>query len=710
MPSLRTGRLRLRLRDEQEPARGPPPLLSTPGRRRAGGRSDAGDRSGPTGRGIPLFWPRAEAEPGPENSMNRIVIILLALGATPVLDLAGLRDAHAGSDGQKQPARELLAKGKELIGKGSYRAALGVLKRGYRHDPEAIFHLHFAECHRLLGENADALLEYRAYLAAVPGAPERAEVEQRIAALDGGAKPAPPAPPPAPPAPPVADAAAPAPDAAAPEDAVWRLAKEGRKTFQDGKEEEGLTGIRAAIGLAEQLKLPPDDLATLRSLLGNLLLRADQIDAALVELRAVVVLAPKDAGGFADLGRALSDADDFSAAAATFQRALDLGLSGEDGAEVRGALAKARDQRLHELLDFEFSLSFGFDSNVLQGNTVETIGGVNQRRPTGKSRTAHEWTGATNAAELSEPGFPISVGLGIEGRPAGGKRAELWLGYGFAQSIYPNAGQDSYNFQEHRVPIRLDLFLARWLNLTLRVEGTLNFTGLADFLPYQGGVTGGLDTTAIESKLLRTRLTYSHVYAANIDRSQSNFDVNSDTVKLTQELRIAWFRARLGYQFASYRSGDIVTDVCRTATITILGQTRTADLVAGTYQAPTSYQGHNGSLALRFSIPWELTLSASGGAEYRIYNGTNDSNVPTNFIDLKKPCGEPITGTTTVKTAVARRDTRISAGLALHKDLPRGVGLELAYGLLYNLSNIENTLDNRNFHKHGVLLAADYSF
>ncbi|MSP62799.1 MAG: hypothetical protein EXR72_21195 [Myxococcales bacterium] len=31
MPSLRTGRLRLRLRDEQEPARGPPPLLSTRG-------------------------------------------------------------------------------------------------------------------------------------------------------------------------------------------------------------------------------------------------------------------------------------------------------------------------------------------------------------------------------------------------------------------------------------------------------------------------------------------------------------------------------------------------------------------------------------------------------------------------------------------------------------------------------------------------------
>ncbi|MSP63429.1 MAG: hypothetical protein EXR72_24415 [Myxococcales bacterium] len=37
MPSLRTGRLRLRrrlrrrLRDEQEPARGPPPLLSTLG-------------------------------------------------------------------------------------------------------------------------------------------------------------------------------------------------------------------------------------------------------------------------------------------------------------------------------------------------------------------------------------------------------------------------------------------------------------------------------------------------------------------------------------------------------------------------------------------------------------------------------------------------------------------------------------------------------
>ncbi|MSP63651.1 MAG: hypothetical protein EXR72_25565 [Myxococcales bacterium] len=64
MPSLRTGRLRLRLRlrDEQEPARGPPPLSSTPCR---GGLDGGG---GPRLRRFAMPWSLAFPFPFPSRA------------------------------------------------------------------------------------------------------------------------------------------------------------------------------------------------------------------------------------------------------------------------------------------------------------------------------------------------------------------------------------------------------------------------------------------------------------------------------------------------------------------------------------------------------------------------------------------------------------------------------------------------------------------
>lgn len=95
------------------------------------------------------------------------------------------------------------------------------------HDPVVLFNR--AECYRRLGQNEAAVSDYRAFLDAVPRAPNRAEVEARLAALEGvpppaltpaPAHPAPAAPvvaappaSPAPSAPPPVTAAAPAPAA-----------------------------------------------------------------------------------------------------------------------------------------------------------------------------------------------------------------------------------------------------------------------------------------------------------------------------------------------------------------------------------------------------------------------------------------------------------------------------------------------------------------
>jgi hypothetical protein len=130
-------------------------------------------------------------------------------------------------------ARHHLKKANELAEQGKCAAAVREYTAAYQklHDPIVLFNR--AECYRRLGESAKAADDYRGFLEGFPAAPNRAEIEARIAALDKAAalptpRPSPPvaravAPPsPAAPPPPVSPPAptAPPPRAPAPNEAV----------------------------------------------------------------------------------------------------------------------------------------------------------------------------------------------------------------------------------------------------------------------------------------------------------------------------------------------------------------------------------------------------------------------------------------------------------------------------------------------------------
>jgi hypothetical protein len=106
-------------------------------------------------------------------------------------------------------ARHHLQKANELAEQGKCAAAVREYTAAYQklHDPIVLFNR--AECYRRLGESAKAADDYRGFLAGFPAAPNRAEIEARIAALDKAAA----APPPRP-SPPVARAPAQPPPAA----------------------------------------------------------------------------------------------------------------------------------------------------------------------------------------------------------------------------------------------------------------------------------------------------------------------------------------------------------------------------------------------------------------------------------------------------------------------------------------------------------------
>jgi tetratricopeptide (TPR) repeat protein len=130
--------------------------------------------------------------------------------AALVWALAAAGSASAGPHDVAE-GRHHLKKANALAGEGRCDAAVREYTQAYQklHDPVVLFNR--AECYRRLGQNAAAANDYRAFLDAVPHAPNRADVEARLALMEGLPPPVPVAPPPARPAAPSARAAAPPP-------------------------------------------------------------------------------------------------------------------------------------------------------------------------------------------------------------------------------------------------------------------------------------------------------------------------------------------------------------------------------------------------------------------------------------------------------------------------------------------------------------------
>lgn len=94
--------------------------------------------------------------------------------------------------------RALYREGSRQYDLGDFRAALDSFKRAYLAHEEAGILFDIAECHRQLGENAEAVQAYQSYLRRKPDAPNRADVEALIAKLQGASAPSPAAPAPKP--------------------------------------------------------------------------------------------------------------------------------------------------------------------------------------------------------------------------------------------------------------------------------------------------------------------------------------------------------------------------------------------------------------------------------------------------------------------------------------------------------------------------------
>jgi hypothetical protein len=107
--------------------------------------------------------------------------------------LAGAGEAHAKPKrhhgGSSASGRAHLRKANALAGANKCPQAVREYTKAYDklHDPVLLFNR--AECYRRMKEDQKAAADYRAFLDEFPRAPNRAEIEARIAALEGTAAP-----------------------------------------------------------------------------------------------------------------------------------------------------------------------------------------------------------------------------------------------------------------------------------------------------------------------------------------------------------------------------------------------------------------------------------------------------------------------------------------------------------------------------------------
>ena len=102
-----------------------------------------------------------------------------------VVVLGGI--AHSAPVADEDPtsrARQLFDSGRRHFELTEYDAALVDFKEGYRLKDDPVFLYNIGLCHRLLGRKSEALQFFKNYLNRRPDAPNRDDLERKIAALD----------------------------------------------------------------------------------------------------------------------------------------------------------------------------------------------------------------------------------------------------------------------------------------------------------------------------------------------------------------------------------------------------------------------------------------------------------------------------------------------------------------------------------------------
>jgi hypothetical protein len=96
---------------------------------------------------------------------------------------ARAQDAAHAKDDTTRHAKELFEQGTTLFNLGQFDKAIEAWQEGYKAKPDPGFLYNIGQAYRLKGDPAKAIFFYRGYLRTSPKAPNRADVETKIAAL-----------------------------------------------------------------------------------------------------------------------------------------------------------------------------------------------------------------------------------------------------------------------------------------------------------------------------------------------------------------------------------------------------------------------------------------------------------------------------------------------------------------------------------------------
>jgi hypothetical protein len=144
------------------------------------------------------------------------VLVVASVTSAPAR-AQGTRAGSTGRDAAVEKARDHFQQGQRLYTVSRYREALEQFKNAFLAVEDPVFLYNIAQCHRLLGESAEAARFYRRYIEAAPSGSERTRAEKWIAELESapGTAPAPVSPAPRPSPPPVTPPAGASPPMAA---------------------------------------------------------------------------------------------------------------------------------------------------------------------------------------------------------------------------------------------------------------------------------------------------------------------------------------------------------------------------------------------------------------------------------------------------------------------------------------------------------------
>jgi tetratricopeptide (TPR) repeat protein len=92
--------------------------------------------------------------------------------------------APLSAQSNKERARALYKEGSQHFALGEFTEALQAFKESFRSSDEPTLLFNIAQCHRQLGDKAQAIQFYRSYLSRVPDAPNAADVHATIDKLE----------------------------------------------------------------------------------------------------------------------------------------------------------------------------------------------------------------------------------------------------------------------------------------------------------------------------------------------------------------------------------------------------------------------------------------------------------------------------------------------------------------------------------------------